>query len=79
MAGDTFSYSQLADMVERHLGREVDRVLWNMDRLRTGVSAHPGDGMRKYHLAFARDTGLAWDKEQTFNAVHSIEVVDGPA
>ncbi len=79
VAGDTFSYSQLADMVERHLGRDVDRVLWDMDKLRAEVSAHPGDGMRKYHLAFARDTGVAWDKERTFNAVHSIEVVDGPA
>lgn len=79
VAGDTFTYSQLADMVERHLGRDVERVLWGMDRLRAEVEAHPGDGMRKYHLGFARDTGVAWDKERTFNAVQGIEVVDVPA
>jgi nucleoside-diphosphate-sugar epimerase len=79
VAGDTFSYAQLADVVERHLGRDVERVLWDMDRLRSEVAAHPGDGMRKYHLAFARDTGVAWDKAQTFNAGNGIGVTDVPA
>ena len=79
VAGDTFSYAQLADMVEGHLGCDVERVLWDMDRLRSEVASHPDDGMRKYRLAFARDTGVAWDKEQTFNAAQGIEVVDVPA
>lgn len=79
VAGDTFSYAQLADMVEGHLGRDAERVLWDMDRLRSEVASHPDDGMRKYRLAFARDTGVAWNKEQTFNAAQGIEVVDVPA
>lgn len=78
VAGDTFSYAQLADMVERHLGRDVERVLWDMDRLRSEIAAHPDDGMRKYRLAFARDTGVAWDKDRTFNAAQGIEVTDVP-
>lgn len=78
VAGDTFSYAQLADMVESHLGHSVKRILWNMDILRSEVAAHPEDGMRKYHLAFARDTGVAWDKERTFNAAQGIEVTDVP-
>ena len=79
VAGDTFSYTQLADMVERHLGRDVERALWDMDWLRSQVAAHPGDGLRKYRLAFARDTGVAWDKDHTFNATQGIEVADVPA
>lgn len=79
VAGDTFSYTQLADMTERHLGRDVQRVLWDMNRLRSEVAAHPDDGMRKYHLAFARDNGVAWDKEHTFNAAQGIAVFDVPA
>lgn len=59
VAGDTFSYQQLADMVERHLDRGVERILWTVDTLRSEVAAYPDDGMRKYHLAFARDTGVA--------------------
>jgi nucleoside-diphosphate-sugar epimerase len=76
VAGDTFSYTQLAAMVERHLGRAVERVLWDMDRLRSEAAAHPDDAMRKYRLAFARDTGVAWDKDHTFNAVQRIAVTD---
>ena len=78
VAGDTFSFAQLADMVEHYLGRDVDRILWDMDRLRSEVAAHPGDAMRKYHLAFARDTGVAWDKVRSFNAEQGIAVTDVP-
>jgi len=79
VAGDTFSYAQLADMLEGHLGGDAERVLWDMDRLRSEVASHPDDRMRKYRLAFARDSGVAWDKEQTFNAAQGIAVVDVPA
>ena len=79
VAGDTFSYTQLADMVEGRLGRHVERILWDMDRLRSDVASHPSDKMRKYRLAFARDTGVAWDKDRTFNAAQGIEVIDVPA
>lgn len=79
VAGDTFSYTRLADMLERHLGRDVERVLWGMYRLRSEVAAHPDDGMRKCRLAFARDTGVAWDEAQTFNAAEGIEGTDVPA
>ncbi|OLT54433.1 2'-hydroxyisoflavone reductase [Corynebacterium sp. CNJ-954] len=79
VAGDTFTYAQLADMVEDHLGHAVERVLWDTEWLRSEVAAHPADGMRKYRLAFARDTGVAWEKEQTFNATHGIRVTDVPS
>ncbi|MGY8605925.1 aromatic alcohol reductase [Gluconobacter cerinus] len=76
VAGDTFSYAQLAEKMEQYLGRPVTRELWEMDWLRAEVAAHPHDGIRKYRLAFARDTGVAWDKDQTFNALQGIEVTD---
>lgn len=78
VAGDTLSYAQLADTVERFLGRPVKRVLWSIAELRSEVAAHPYDGMRKYHLAFARDTGVAWGKERTFNFAQGIPVTDVP-
>lgn len=76
VAGDTLSYAQLADILERYLDRDVSRVLWDMDRLKSEVAAHPDDAMRKYQLAFARDTGVAWDKDRTFNAAQGIAVMD---
>ncbi|MDR3440164.1 aromatic alcohol reductase [Telmatospirillum sp.] len=78
VAGDTLSYAQLANTVECFLGRPVERILWSMAKLRSEVAAHPDDGMRKYHLAFARDTGVAWDKERTFNFAQGIPVTDVP-
>lgn len=76
VAGDTFSYAQLAERMEHYLGRPVTRELWDMDWLCAEVAAHPDDGIRKYRLAFARDTGVAWDKKQTFNALQGIKVTD---
>jgi hypothetical protein len=78
VAGDTFSYARLADMVEHHVGHPVERILWDMEKLWSEAAAYPGDGMRKYHLAFARDTGVAWDKAGTFNAAQAIAVTDVP-
>ncbi|MEZ7137960.1 aromatic alcohol reductase [Komagataeibacter sp. SM21] len=79
VAGDTFSYAQLAEKMQHYLGRPVTRELWDMDWLRAEVAAHPDDGIRKYRLAFARDTGVAWDKDRTFNALQGIEVTDAIA
>lgn len=76
IAGDTFTYAELADKVEDHLDHPVERILWDMGLLRSEVAAHPEDGMRAYRLAFARDTGVAWDKDRTFNASQAIAVTD---
>lgn len=78
IAGDTLSYAQLADRVEACLGRPVTRSLWNVAALRELVDAQPDDIMRKYHLAFARATGVAWDKKKTFNGVEGIAMTDVP-
>ncbi|PWN44853.1 NmrA-like protein [Ceraceosorus guamensis] len=75
-AGDTLSYTQLADVVEQHLGRQVRRVLLSLDQLRSDSASRPDDLVSKYRLAFARDTGVAWTKEQTFNAAQGIAVTD---
>lgn len=76
LAGDTFTYSELADTVEGVLGRPVQRVLWSMPELRAAVAEHPDDTMRKYRLAFARKDGVAWPKAETFNAKHKLATVD---
>jgi len=78
IAGDTFSYSQLADMIDQRLGRSAERILLSMEMLHSDVAAHPEDGMRRYRLAFARDTGVAWDIGGTFNAEQRIAVMDVP-
>jgi predicted ester cyclase len=76
VAGDTFTYHELADTVDQVLGRTVERVLWTVPALQTDVAAHPDDTMRKYRLAFARADGVAWPKEQTFNFERNLAIED---
>lgn len=76
VAGDTFTYRELADTVDRVLDRKVDRVLWPLPKLEADVAAHPDDTMRKYRLAFARPNGVAWPMDTSLNAERHLAVVD---
>ncbi|MFM0042914.1 aromatic alcohol reductase [Paraburkholderia sediminicola] len=76
VAGDTVTYRRLADAVDAMLGLNVERVQWSVPQLRGELAQQPGDPIRKYRLVFAEGTGVAWDKERTFNAQHGIEVGD---
>jgi hypothetical protein len=72
VAGDTLTYGQLADVVERVTGKPVDRDVWSLRHLLDDLEHHPTDPMRKYRAVFAQGRGVAWPKAQTFNAVHGI-------
>ncbi|MFC7557664.1 aromatic alcohol reductase [Pseudoroseomonas wenyumeiae] len=75
-AGDTFTYRELADTVDQVLNTRVDRILLTVPELRSEVSSHPTDTMRKYRLAFARPDGVAWPKSDTLNAERGMAMVD---
>ncbi|MCV6901078.1 MAG: aromatic alcohol reductase, partial [Achromobacter xylosoxidans] len=68
VAGDTVSYRQLADTVDRELGIETQRQAWTVPALMRELAAAPGDPMRKYRTVFAQGRGVAWDPARTFNA-----------
>lgn len=72
VAGDTFSYRELADTLERVLGHRLHRELWPVPQLRADALAHPHDGMRQYRVAFARPDGVAWPKADSYNAREGI-------
>lgn len=76
VAGDTFSYRDLADMTERVLGQPVTRIMLNDAQLRDDVAAHPEDTMARYRLAFARADGVAWPRHLTLNARLNISMTD---
>ena len=40
--------------------------------LRDQLAAEPEDTMRKYRAVFARPNGVAWPKEQSYNALRGI-------
>lgn len=75
-AGDTISYSRLANVVDSVLGRKVRREEWPVPLLEAQLAHAPDDSLRKYRLAFAKGRGVSWDKASTFNVRHNIDVAD---
>jgi hypothetical protein len=74
VAGDTVTYGQIADIVDRQLGREVERVLWDVPKLQAELAHDPDNAMKKYQAVFAKGPGMAWDMATTFNHRRGIAV-----
>ncbi|WKG03930.1 aromatic alcohol reductase [Mycolicibacterium sp. HK-90] len=72
LAGDTISYGELADIVDRVCDTTVARREWSTEFLRDQLAGEPENTMRKYRAVFARPTGVAWPKAQSYNAVRGI-------
>lgn len=75
LAGDTISYRELADIVDRVRATSVTRTLWTTDFLAEQLQQHPEDTMSKYRAVFARTNGVAWPKDQSYNAVRGIDTM----
>jgi hypothetical protein len=72
VAGDTVSYGELADIVERVVGAPVQRTEWTVDHLLGELDQRPLDTMAKYRAVFAQGNGVAWPKETSYNAINGI-------
>lgn len=73
ITGDTLTYGQLADTVDRLLNRTVERVEWTVPALMADLAAAPDDPTRKYRAVFAEGKGVAWDNALSYNAEWKIE------
>lgn len=74
VAGDTVTYRDVADALDRVRGVKVHRHEWTIPELKRELAADPEDAMRKYRAVFAEGRGVAWDKDETFNVRHGIAV-----
>lgn len=74
VAGDTVSYGDVADLVERRFGGQWKRELWDMQTLQLRLEANPDDGMVKYQNVFGAGKGVAWDLADTLNAQRGMEM-----
>ena len=75
IAGDTITYRNLADSIDRVLQRHVERVRWTVLDLKNRLAADPDDALAKYRVVFAEGRGVAWPKSGTFNAQRELPVV----
>jgi hypothetical protein len=78
VAGDTISYGELADELERQLDHPFKREAWSIPYLSDALSADPGNNLLKYRAVFAAGVGVAWPKETTFNQRQGFETTDVP-
>lgn len=76
VAGDTISYGRLAEVVERVTGHPFEKTQWTLEKLRTDLTAAPGDVMTRYRAAFALGDGMWWGKSNTYNEREGFETVD---
>ncbi|MFM0740946.1 aromatic alcohol reductase [Paraburkholderia xenovorans] len=74
VAGDTVTYRQVADAVDSLLNLNVHREEWSVPQLKSELAREPGNSLRKYRAVFAQGVGVAWDKNETFNARRGIPV-----
>ncbi|KAF3044307.1 hypothetical protein E8E12_006908 [Didymella heteroderae] len=75
IAGDTITYRELADIMERVSGRQVLREAWSVEHLRNELQGEPDDLVKKYRVAFAGE-GVYWQKERTVNYRLGMEMTD---
>ncbi|KAI4638524.1 hypothetical protein J4E93_010079 [Alternaria ventricosa] len=75
IAGDTISYGQLADILKRASGKQVEQEAWSIEHLKQELDSAPEDGIKKYRLVFARD-GVWWEMNRTVNKALSIDMMD---
>ncbi|KAI9797683.1 MAG: hypothetical protein M1833_005344 [Piccolia ochrophora] len=73
-AGDTVSYRQVADVVEKVLDRKFAREEWTDGMLEEELAKDPENGIKKYRAVFAKGSGVAWDAEKTFNAAKGMQL-----
>ena len=74
-AGDTITYSQLADILDLVLSRKVCREAWSVATLKDQLTQDSTNAIRKYRLVFAEGKGVAWPVDGTFNAKRGMQLV----
>lgn len=74
VAGDTICFGELAREVSYATGAIIHTELWDIAHLESDLRASPDDGMRKYRVVLAKGTGVAWEKQTSWNAIKGIQM-----
>ncbi|KAI0426398.1 hypothetical protein F5Y09DRAFT_66919 [Xylaria sp. FL1042] len=74
VAGDTVSYGEVANLVQKRFGGQWKRELWDMPLLQRRLEDDPDDGMVKYQNVFGAGRGVAWNMADTVNAQRGMKM-----
>lgn len=76
LAGDTISYGQLPEILQKTFGAPFELRVWGVPELMQELANDPSNMIKKYRAAFAQGRGVAWGVEDTFNAKIGAELQD---
>ena len=74
IAGDTLSYAELAETIERETGKTVLKEVWSLSYLREESKKDPKDQLKRYRVVFSEGRGLSWPKDRTWNAQIGLDM-----
>jgi hypothetical protein len=63
MAGETISYGRLVEILEKIVGRKVERKVWSVEFLKAGLKKSPEDAIKKCLVVFAKGAGASWNED----------------
>lgn len=72
VAGDTVSYGELADLVEKVTGKPFTRSVLTVEGARAALAEDPTNALYKYTIVFGGGRGVAWDVSTTWNSQAGI-------
>lgn len=75
IASDMLTYERLAELLEKR-GWEVTRELASVADLQAKLEAQPDDVGVRYQLVWARNKGVAWEVESSWNGWRGIPMED---
>ncbi len=74
LAGDTVTYGEVAETLQEVLGRPFAKTEWTVPQLKAELAQDPDNHIMKYRAVFAEGKGVAWPKEDSFNARSGLSV-----
>jgi len=74
VAGDTLTYAELANAMEKVIGGEVIRTLWTVDTMKKRLGEDPENGLKKYGVVWSEGRGVAWEKAMSFNEKREMKM-----
>ncbi len=74
LAGDTVTYGDVAEKLEKVLGRPFAKKEWTVAQLMSELAQDPDNHIMKYRAVFAQGKGVAWPKCDSFNERKGIDV-----
>ncbi|QKX61857.1 uncharacterized protein TRUGW13939_09013 [Talaromyces rugulosus] len=67
IGGDTISYGDLAELVEKVTGKTVQKTVLKVDDAQAALATDPENNLLKYQIVWGQGRGVSWDLSATWN------------